>query len=61
MTRERRHDRIRTLTRELVTLYEEELQPPPRMTFLSAADPPGWLAEGLRDVIRRKLAEARPN
>jgi hypothetical protein len=28
--------------------------------FLSAADLPGWVAEGLREAIRRKCAEESP-
>jgi hypothetical protein len=57
MTQEQRHDRIRALTRELATLYEEELQPLPRVTFVSAGDLPAWLAAALGDALRRKLAE----
>jgi hypothetical protein len=48
--------RIRTLTRELSTLLEEEA-PQPIVKFLSAQDIPGWVAEGLRDAIRRKICK----
>jgi hypothetical protein len=57
MTQEQRTKRIRDLTRELSTLLEEE-SPRPAVKFLTAADLPGWVAEGLRDAIRRKIAES---
>jgi hypothetical protein len=62
MTTEQRTARIKALTTELASLYEE-MRPPPRVTFISAADLPCWLAEGLRDAIRRKIAveNSRPN
>jgi hypothetical protein len=59
MTHEQRTARIRTLTRELSTLLEQEA-PQPIMKFLSAQDIPAWLAEGLREAIRRKIAEESP-
>jgi hypothetical protein len=59
MTREQRTARIRTLTRELSTLLAQE--PRPGVKFLSAADLPAWLAEGLREAIRRKIAEESPS
>jgi hypothetical protein len=60
MTRKERTDRIRTLTHELTTLMAEELGGPrPAVKFLTAADLPTWVAEGLRDAIRRQLAETR--
>jgi hypothetical protein len=59
MTHERRAERIRTLTRELASLLKEE-SPRPVVKFLSAQDLPGWVAEGLRDAIRRKIAEETP-
>jgi hypothetical protein len=59
MTREQRTERIRTLTRELSTLLEEEA-PRRKVKFLSAQDIPAWVAEGLRDAIRRKIAEENP-
>jgi hypothetical protein len=46
------------LTRELSTLLAEEpgatRQP---MKILTAADLPGWVAEGLRQAIERKCAK----
>jgi hypothetical protein len=48
--------RIRTLTRELSTLLAQEA-PRPAVKFLTAADIPAWVAEGLREAIRRKCAE----
>jgi hypothetical protein len=59
MTHEQRRDRIRTLTRELATLIEEE-SPRPAAPCLTAQDIPSWVAEGLRAAIRRKLAEETP-
>ena len=58
MTREQRTARIRTLTRELSTLLAQE--PRPIVKFLSAQDIPAWVAEGLKDAIRRKIAEESP-
>jgi hypothetical protein len=29
--------------------------------FLTAADLPAWVAEGLREAIRRKIAEESPS
>jgi hypothetical protein len=58
MTKEQRTARIRTLTRELLTLLAQE--PRPTVKFLSAQDIPAWVAEGLRDAIRRKIAEESP-
>ena len=59
MTHEQRTERIITLTRELSSLLKEEA-PQPAMKFLSGADIPGWVAEGLREAIRRKCAEETP-
>jgi hypothetical protein len=59
MTHEQRTARIRTLTRELSTLLAQEA-PRPAVKFLSAADIPAWVAEGLREAIRRKCAEESP-
>jgi hypothetical protein len=59
VTREQCHDRIKTLTRELSSLLEQEA-PRPAVKFLSAQDLPGWVAEGLREAIRRKCAEESP-
>ena len=59
MTHEQRTARIRTLTRELSTLLAQEA-PRPAVKFLSAADLPNWVAEGLREAIRRKCAEESP-
>jgi hypothetical protein len=59
MSREERTDRIRSLTRELSTLLKEEA-PRPAVTFLNATDLPAWLTAGLRDAIRRKIAEGKP-
>jgi hypothetical protein len=56
MTREQRHDRISTLSRELSALLAEE-SPQPPVKFLTSADIPRWVIDGLRDAIRRKLAE----
>jgi hypothetical protein len=56
MTHEQRTARIKTLKRELSTLLEEE-SPRPAVKFLSAQDIPAWVAEGLREAIRRKCAE----
>jgi hypothetical protein len=52
-------ERIQVLTRELSTLLEQET-PRPVVKFLSAADLPAWVAEGLREAIRRKCAEESP-
>jgi hypothetical protein len=49
-----------TLASELLTLLEEEAPPRPAVRFLSAADIPAWVAEGLREAIRRKCAEEIP-
>jgi hypothetical protein len=59
MTHEQRTAQIKTLTRELASLLKEEA-PRPAVKFLSAADLPGWVAEGLREAIRRKCAEESP-
>jgi hypothetical protein len=59
MTHEQRTERIRTLTRELSTLLAQETPRPP-VKFLSAQDLPAWVAQGLRDAIRRKCAEESP-
>ena len=59
MTHEQRTARIRTLTRELSTLLAQEA-PQPKIRWLTAADLPSWVAEGLRDALRRKIAEEPP-
>jgi hypothetical protein len=59
MTKEQRNDRIRALTIELSILLEEE-GPRPAVKFLTAADLPAWVAEGLRAAVRRKIAEESP-
>ena len=59
MTHEQRTERIKTLTRELSTLLAQEA-PRPKIRWLTAADLPSWVAEGLRDAIRRKIAEETP-
>ena len=59
MTHEQRTARIKTLTRELSMLLAQEA-PRPAVKFLSAADLPVWVAEGLREAIRRKCAEESP-
>jgi hypothetical protein len=59
MTHEQREKRIMTLARELSALLGEEA-PRPRIRQLTAADLPAWVAEGLRDAIRRKCAEESP-
>jgi hypothetical protein len=59
MTHEQRTERIKTLTRELSALLAQEA-PRPKVQRLTAADLPGWVAEGLRDAIRRKIAEETP-
>ena len=59
MTHEQRTERIKTLTRELSTLLAQEA-PRPRIRWLTAADLPSWVAEGLRDALRRKIAEETP-
>jgi hypothetical protein len=56
MTHEQRTAQIRTLTRELASLLEEE-SPRPKIRWLTAADIPAWVAEELREAIRRKCAE----
>jgi hypothetical protein len=48
-----------TLARELSTLLAQEA-PRPAVKLLSAADLPNWVAEGLREAIRRKCAEESP-
>ena len=57
MTHEQRTERIKTLTRELSALLAQEA---PKIRWLTAADLPNWVAEGLRDAIRRKIAEETP-
>jgi hypothetical protein len=47
------------LTRELASLLAQEA-PRPALKVLTAADIPSWVAEGLRDAIRRKLVEESP-
>jgi hypothetical protein len=59
MTHEQRTAKIQTLTRELATLLEEE-GPRPAVKFITRADLPCWVAEGLREAIRRKIAEETP-
>jgi hypothetical protein len=59
MTREQRTERIKTLTRELSALLAQEA-PRPKIKWLTAADLPSWVAEGLREAIRRKCAEETP-
>ena len=59
MTQQKRSERIRTLADELSTLLAQEA-PPPAVKFLTAADIPSWVAEGLREAIRRKIAEEGP-
>jgi hypothetical protein len=58
MTHEQRTERIKTLTRESALLEQEA--PRPAVKFLSAQDIPAWVAEGLKDAIRRKIAEESP-
>ena len=57
MTHEQRTRRIQDLTRELTSLLKEEA-PRPAVRQLTAADLPAWVAEGLREAIRRKCAAA---
>jgi hypothetical protein len=59
MTHEQRTRRIKDLTRELTSLLAQEA-PRPAVKFLTAADIPAWVAEGLREAIRRKCAEETP-
>jgi hypothetical protein len=59
MTHEQRTERIKTLTRELAALLAQEA-PRPKVRWLTAADLPGWVVEGLREAIRRKIAEETP-
>ena len=59
MTHEKRMARITRLTRELSTLLEQEA-PRPTAKFLTAADIPNWVAEGLRAALRRKCVEESP-
>ena len=59
MTHEQRTARIKTLTRELASLLAQEA-PRPAIKFLIATDLPGWVAEGLREALRRKIAEESP-
>ena len=56
MTPEQRTERIKDLARELSALLAQE-SPRPKIRWLTAADLPSWVAEGLRDAIRRKCAE----
>jgi hypothetical protein len=60
MTTEQRNDRIKALTTELATLLEQECGPRPQVRMLSTAELPVWLAEGLRDAIRRAIAQTPP-
>ena len=59
MRRTQRMEQIQVLTRELSALLKEEA-PRPAVKFLSAADIPAWVVEGLREAIRRKCAEESP-
>jgi hypothetical protein len=59
MTHEQRTARIRRLTRELASLLTQEA-PLPAARFLTVADIPSWVAEGLREAARRKCAEETP-
>jgi hypothetical protein len=59
MTKQERADRIRTLSHELSILLAEE-NPQRPIKFLSAADLPLWVAEGLKAAVRRKIAEDAP-
>jgi hypothetical protein len=59
MTHEQRTERIQTLARELSALLAQEA-PRPKIRWLTAADLPTWVAEGLREAIRRKCAEEPP-
>jgi hypothetical protein len=59
MTHEQWTERIRALANELSVLLAQEA-PRPKIRWLTAADLPSWVAEGLRDAIRRKIAEETP-
>ena len=59
MTREQREKRIMKLAGELSALLAQET-PRPKIRWLTAADLPAWVAEGLREAIRRKCAEESP-
>jgi hypothetical protein len=59
MTREQRNERIKVLTTELSSLLAEE-NPLPSVKCLTQADLPGWVAQGLRDAILRKIAAETP-
>jgi hypothetical protein len=59
MTHEQRTERIKTLTCELSALLAQEA-PRPKIRWLTAADLPSGVAEGLRDALRRKIAEETP-
>jgi hypothetical protein len=53
MTKEEKTDRIRTLTRELVSLLEAEApRPRPTMRFISGDDMPPWVRDWLLEQIR---------
>jgi hypothetical protein len=45
--------------RDLSMLLAQEA-PRPAIRFLTATDVPAWVAEGLREAIRRKCAEEIP-
>jgi hypothetical protein len=57
VTREQRHNRIQVLTRELSALLAEEA-PRPKIRWLTAADLPAWVAEGLREALAAKSAKS---
>jgi hypothetical protein len=59
MTHEQRTERIKDLARELSALLAQEA-PRPKIRWLTGADLPAWVAEGLRDALRRKTAEEPP-
>jgi hypothetical protein len=59
MTPEQRTERIKDLARELSALLAQE-SPRPKIRWLTAADLPSWVAQGLRDALRRKIAEETP-
>jgi hypothetical protein len=59
MTPEQRTERIKDLAHELSTLLAQEA-PRPKIGWLTAADLPGWVAQGLKDALRRKIAEEAP-
>jgi len=60
MRRTQRMEQIQVLTRELSALLKEEA-PRPAVKFLSAADIPAWVVEGLREGNPPQMRGGKPD